>query len=69
MRIAKATKEDIEVFKRWLLKREHTSHSIPNGWRRVVWAADILIDTCCDPTEDTLQWSPYLNEQHVAPEQ
>ena len=27
-------------------------------WGRVVWAASILIDNCCDPSKDYLAWHP-----------
>jgi len=29
-------------------------------WNRVVWAADILIDNCCDPCKNYLDWHPYI---------
>lgn len=38
-------------------------------WNRVIMAADILIDTCCDPQLTYLEWSPYYEQHHVAPEQ
>lgn len=28
------------------------------SWRRVVMGADILIDQCCDPNLDHLEWRP-----------
>ncbi len=28
------------------------------SWRRVVFGCDILIDNCCDPNSDTLEWRP-----------
>ena len=30
------------------------------NWQRVVWAADILIDNCCDPSKSHLDWHPYI---------
>lgn len=39
------------------------------NWRRVVHGADILINDVCDPQKDYLDYSPYLEEFHVAPEQ
>ena len=30
------------------------------SWRRVVYSADILIRSCCDPDSDTLEWRPDL---------
>lgn len=38
------------------------------SWRRVFWAADILIDNCCDPTEDCLAYYPGIEIKHVSPE-
>ena len=29
-------------------------------WNRVIWAADILIDNCCDPSKDYLDWHPFI---------
>lgn len=73
MRIAKADVKDIESLKKYLLANEQRSGGrssrFPHGWRRVVWAADLLIELCCDPTEDVLAKSPYFQEMHVAPEQ
>lgn len=40
-----------------------------NNWARVTLAARILIDSVCDPQKDYLDYSPYLEEMHVAPEQ
>ena len=39
------------------------------NWARVYWAAQILIPDVCDPQKDYLDYSPYLEEFHVAPEQ
>lgn len=39
------------------------------NWRRVTWAAQILIPEVCDPQKDYLDYSPYLEEFHVANEQ
>jgi hypothetical protein len=73
MRVAKAHLEDIERLKKYLLTNEQrsgrNSRTFPHGWRRVVWAADLLIEQCCDSTEDHLAISPYFQELHVAPEQ
>lgn len=42
--------------------------SASSAWRRVYWAADILIDNVCDPTEDCLAYHPGIEIQHVSPE-
>lgn len=39
-----------------------------NRWGRVVMAADVLIDNCCDPTETHLAFYPGIELFHVAPE-
>lgn len=31
---------------------------VGTAWRRVVYGCDILIDNCCDPAADTLEWRP-----------
>lgn len=54
------------------LMYEYLRHRFLNcstKWRRVVWAADVLIDTFCDPTEDVLASLPGIELFHVAPEQ
>ena len=38
------------------------------NWRRVLWAADLLIEQACDPTEDYLAFYPGMECFHVAPE-
>jgi hypothetical protein len=38
-------------------------------WNRVTLGAQILIEQVCDPQKDYLDYSPYLEELHVAPEQ
>ncbi len=38
-------------------------------WRRVYWAADVLISNCCDPTEDCLEFYPGIEIFNVANEQ
>lgn len=40
-----------------------------NRWNRVIMAAEVLIDNCCDPTEGHLAFFPAFEMFHVAPEQ
>lgn len=30
-------------------------------WNRVYWAAEVLIDNCCDPNAKTLEWHPFIS--------
>jgi hypothetical protein len=39
------------------------------NWNRVTLGAQILIEQVCDPNKSYLDYSPYLEEFHVAPEQ
>lgn len=48
---------------------DHWISILRTDWRRVVWGCEILIDSVCDPQKDYLDYSPYLEEFHVAPEQ
>jgi hypothetical protein len=32
------------------------------AWSRVVFGCDILIDNCCDPNADTLEWKPEIEK-------
>ncbi len=34
--------------------------NVMGSWRRVVWGFSILVDNCCDPDSDVLEWSPEL---------
>jgi hypothetical protein len=55
MRMAKASQEDIDELKKYLLKAEkRNAKDFPFGWRRVVWGCEILIENCCDPNLDYL---------------
>lgn len=47
----------------------HWINQLSTDWRRVVWGCEILIESVCDPNKDYLDYSPYLEEFHVAPEQ
>ncbi len=73
MRIAKADEQDIETLKKYMASCEKRSggksRNFPNGWRRVIWSADLLLEKYSDPMVDHLADSPYYKEQHVAPEQ
>lgn len=69
MRIAKADKEDFDELRDYFLKKEDKGYNVPNGWRRIYMAAQSLIESCCDPTESHLAYSPYLEEKHVDNEQ
>lgn len=73
MKICKPTKKEIMDTLKYLQKNEQkaslSSKTFPfRGWL-VILAADILINNFCDPTEDDLAWSPFLEEKHVANEQ
>ena len=35
---------------------------VASAWRRVVFGCDMLIDNCCDPDSDTLEWRPEVAE-------
>lgn len=61
MRMAKASKEDINKLVDYLTKAEsRNAKNFPHGWRRVVWGCDILIDNCCDPKVNYLALKPEL---------
>lgn len=48
------------------LQRKFAASS--SGWRRVYWAADILLDTCTDTYDHCLAWRPDAVLLHVANE-
>lgn len=51
------TKEEvmIEFFDHWIDKIGHR-------WRRVVFGMEMLMDNCCDPELDHLDWRPDIKE-------
>lgn len=40
----------------------HHGPGVASSWRRVVFGCEILIDNCCDPAADTLEWRPDIRE-------
>lgn len=42
-----------EAIKRWW---ERDSHS----WMRIVWGCEMLIENCCDPVADVLEFNPSI---------
>ena len=39
---------------------EEEFNTVAGGWRRVVWGCLTLIQNCCDPDADTLEWKPEI---------
>lgn len=68
MRVAKPSEQDIDEVMTFFKKKEKKQVLIPYGWRRVVWGAMLVVDDCCDHTEDHLTRCPYL-VGHVSAEQ
>lgn len=76
MKMAKATEQDIEALKAFLEELEECEQwdavaqvAIINrhingiqGWRRVVEGYQVLLDHCCDPNQDVLEWKPEIKE-------
>lgn len=75
MRQAKATSEDIDALRELLSSIEehvegHGSEELLvgikrlwkgcTGWRRVVEGYSVLVENCCDPRVDHLEWRPDL---------
>lgn len=69
MRIAKADQQEIREMYKYLQSKEQKGIKVPAGYVRILFGIEMLIDKFCDPQEDHLAQSPYLFEQHVAPEQ
>jgi hypothetical protein len=74
MRMAKATEEDINALRQFLLaleeifeerhnrfdEAEDVIRRFPIGWRRVVEGYETLLQNACDPTLNYLEWKPHL---------
>ncbi|MGG6264225.1 hypothetical protein ACQ4M3_00900 [Leptolyngbya sp. AN03gr2] len=82
----KPTEQDINSladFLEWLeTEAQEPSSTMPDevcdhlknisGWRRVIYACVTLIDQCCDPALDYLDWKPEIKqaqEQHALSQQ
>lgn len=48
---------------------EYLKRKYSNRLSHIIMCLDILMDNCCDPTEDSLEFRPDIYFQHVAPEQ
>jgi len=68
MKIAKASKQDIEEVIKYFKDRENRNVRVPNGWRRVVFGYEVLVNNTADSTLDHLEFCPYL-DGHVSNEQ
>jgi hypothetical protein len=61
LKMAKASEADIKELSKYLQRLEKKNGAtFPFGWRRVVMGCSILIDNCCDPTKDYLDFNPKL---------
>ncbi len=60
MKIARPTEDIIQ-------HAVQTSRNHSNS--HLVMVARVLMENCTDPQSDTIELSPYLFQQHVAPEQ
>jgi len=57
MKLAKASQDEIDRLMRWLQSREK-SVDVPPPFMRVVFGYETLVNNCCDPSADTLEWKP-----------
>lgn len=59
MKLAKASQAEIVALNNWLQKMDRTdSAHRPPAFMRVVFGYETLVDNCCDPTKDFLDWKP-----------
>ncbi len=59
MKLAKASQAEITALNNWLQKmdRADSAHR-PPSFMRVVFGYETLVDNCCDPAKDFLDWKP-----------
>ena len=62
MKLAKASAEEAETLLRWLQDKENAkfenAKDRPPAFSRVIYGFLLLVDQCCDPTKDYLDWKP-----------
>lgn len=62
MKVAKASQEEIDTLRCWLQDREEAkfenAKDRPPAFMRVLWGFETLVNACCDPAADTLEWKP-----------
>lgn len=62
MKLAKASQEEIDALMRWLQDREaskfENAKDRPPAFMRVVFGYETLVNNCCDPDKDYLEWKP-----------
>lgn len=57
MKLSRAPQEEIDRLMRWLQAREK-SDDPPPAFMRVVFGYETLVQNCCDPAQDVLDWKP-----------
>ncbi len=55
--MAKASAQETERLFRWLQKQEENGVNVP-AWERTVFGYTVLVDNCCDPDLNYLEWRP-----------
>jgi hypothetical protein len=62
MKLAKASQNEITTLCRWLQAKDaakfENAKDRPPAFMRVLFGYETLVNNCCDPNADTLEWKP-----------
>ena len=58
MKQAKASEAEWQQLVDWFNGLESSGKVQMVSWRRVVFGYAMLVENCCDPTKDFLEWKP-----------
>ncbi len=69
MKLAKASQAEITTLCRWLQAKDaakfENAKDRPPAFMRVIFGYETLVNNCCDPTKDTLEWKPGYSPSEV----
>ena len=65
MKLGKADQNEIDTLMKWLQAKEGTNDP-PPPFMRVVFGYETLVDHCCDPKADVLEWKPEVKHKDEA---
>jgi hypothetical protein len=66
MKQAKASKQEAETLLGWLENQDRSAQDRPPQFRRTVYGYLLLLENCCDPTKDFLDWKPGQSPAEIA---
>lgn len=65
MKLAKSSQAEIDALMKWLQEREDKEDG-PPPFMRVVFGYETLVQNCCDPEKDYLDFKPGASPKEIA---